>query len=239
MEQTNFTQTKLNTVDDVLRPRFKLTTIDRDIYEPIPNKKLWFKSKKINIGETTMKDIYKYCKRELRNFQREYKQGYIDEDIPVSISTYDVKVIGEYMEEIDDVMVVNIYHVELYGVDEITREHKYYVPENKTIQAPFNVYIIITLYNCPEPEPEPLTHLPTPEPLIEDLNPLEPLSLSTLLSIQRSIKQEECVICYETQPNVLYQDCKHISTCSECENAGRILRCPICRAEVRKGKIKI
>ena len=49
MEQTNFTQTKLNTVDDVLRPRFKLSTTDRDIYEPIPNKKLWFKSKKINM----------------------------------------------------------------------------------------------------------------------------------------------------------------------------------------------
>ena len=184
-----------------------------------------------------MKDIYKYCKRELRNFQLEYKEGYIDEDIPVSSSTYDVKVIGEYMEEIDDVMVVNIYHVELNDVDEITREYKYYVPENKTIQAPFNVYIIITLYNCPEPEtePEPLTHLPTPE----HLNPLESLSLPTLLPIQRSIKQEECVICYEAQPNVLYQDCKHISTCSECENAGRILRCPICRAEVRKGKIQI
>ena len=30
MEQTNFTQTKLNTVDDVLRPRFKLSTTDRD-----------------------------------------------------------------------------------------------------------------------------------------------------------------------------------------------------------------
>ena len=43
MEQTNFTQTKLNTVDDVLRPRFKLSATDRDIYEPIPNKKLWFK----------------------------------------------------------------------------------------------------------------------------------------------------------------------------------------------------
>ena len=39
MEQNNFTQTNLNTVVDVLRPRFKLSTIDRDIYEPIPNKK--------------------------------------------------------------------------------------------------------------------------------------------------------------------------------------------------------
>ena len=233
MEQTNFTQTKLNTVDDVLRPRFKLSTTDRDIYEPIPNKKLWFKYKKINIGETTMKDIYKYCERELRNFQLEYKEGYIEENIPVSCSTYTVKVIGEYMEEIDDLMVLNIYHVELSGVDdEITREYKYYVSENKTIQAPFNVYIIVTLYNCPELEPEPV-----PEPLIDELNLLR--ILSTPLPIQRSIKQEECVICYEAQPNVLYQDCRHISTCSKCENAGRILRCPLCRAEVRKGKIEI
>ena len=174
-----------------------------------------------------MKDIYKYCKRELRNFQLEYKEGYIEENIPVSCSTYTVQVIGEYMEEIDDVMMVNIYHAELSGVDdEITREYKYYVPENKTIQAPFNVFIIITQYNYPEPEP-----------FIDELNLLR--ILSTPLPIQRSIKQEECVICYEAQPNVLYQDCKHISTCSECENAGRILRCPICRAEVRKGKIEI
>ena len=218
MEQNNFTQTNLNTVVDVLRPRFKLYTIDRDIYEPIPNKKLWFKSKKINIGETTMKDIYKYCKKDLHNFQREYKQGFVNEDVPVSCSTYHLKVIGEYQKEIDDLMAVNIYYVELNDVGEITRKNKYYTPENKTIQAPFNVYIIITLYNCPE---------------IEELDPLK------CLPIQKSIKQEECVICYEAQPNVLYQDCKHISTCSECEDACAILNCPLCRAEVKKGKIKI
>ena len=145
MKQTNFTQTKLNTVDNVLRPRFKLSTIDRDIYEPIPNKKLWFKSKKINIGETTMKDIYKYCKKDLHNFQREYKQGFVNEDVPVSCRTYHLKVIGEYQKEIDDVMAVNIYYAVLNDVGEITRKNKYYIPENKTIQAPFNVYIIITL----------------------------------------------------------------------------------------------
>ena len=165
-----------------------------------------------------MKDIYKYCKKDLHNFQREYKQGFVNEDVPVSCSTYHLKVIGEYQKEIDDVMAVNIYYAELNDVGEITRKNKYYTPENKTIQAPFNVYIIITLYNCPE---------------IEELDPLEPLPM------QKSIKQEECVICYEAQPNVLYQDCKHISTCSECEDAGAILKCPLCRAEVKKGKIKI
>ena len=136
MEQNNFTQTNLNTVVDVLRPRFELATIDRDIYEPIPNKKLWFKSKKINIGETTMKDIYKYCKKDLHNFQREYKQGFVNEDVPVSCSAYHLKVIGEYQKEIDDVMAVNIYYAELNDISEITRKNKYYSPRKQNHPSP-------------------------------------------------------------------------------------------------------
>ena len=52
------------------------------------------------------------------------------------------------------------------------------------------------------------------------------------IQIQQSIREEECVICYENKPNVLYSDCFHISTCKRCEELHPINKCPLCREKV-------
>ena len=60
----------------------------------------------------------------------------------------------------------------------------------------------------------------------EDEEEVEPIEL------KQTIIYDECVICYENKPNVLYPDCFHISTCKRCEELHLINKCPLCREKV-------
>ena len=60
----------------------------------------------------------------------------------------------------------------------------------------------------------------------EDEEEVEPIEL------KQTIIYDECVICYENKPNVLYPDCFHISTCKRCEELHPINKCPMCREKV-------
>ena len=55
---------------------------------------------------------------------------------------------------------------------------------------------------------------------------------------EKTFRQERCVICLKSPPNILYLDCKHIAVCSFCDNMKRTsaLRknCDICRAEISR-----
>ena len=62
----------------------------------------------------------------------------------------------------------------------------------------------------------------------EDEEEVEPIEL------KQTIIYDECVICYENKPNVLYPDCFHISTCKRCEELHLINKCPLCREKVMK-----
>ena len=54
-----------------------------------------------------------------------------------------------------------------------------------------------------------------------------------------AIKEELCCICYVNEPNIFYSDCRHFSTCSICEESTTLNKCPLCRTQVTKPKIKI
>ena len=59
----------------------------------------------------------------------------------------------------------------------------------------------------------------------EDEEEQEPIEL------KQTIISDECVICFENKPNVLYPKCLHISTCKRCEELKPIFKCPLCREE--------
>ena len=50
--------------------------------------------------------------------------------------------------------------------------------------------------------------------------------------------QEQCVICLESAPNILYLDCMHIAVCDFCDNMKRTaalrLKCDVCRATISR-----
>ena len=51
-------------------------------------------------------------------------------------------------------------------------------------------------------------------------------------SIIKIFKEDKCIICLENKPNMLYENCKHIPTCSSCEEIKNLNNCPICRSIV-------
>ena len=56
-------------------------------------------------------------------------------------------------------------------------------------------------------------------------------------NIKTPIKEDECVVCYENKPNILFTDCLHICVCLECDKTGNFNKCPICRKKLLKEKI--
>ena len=57
-----------------------------------------------------------------------------------------------------------------------------------------------------------------------------------------TFRQDRCVVCLESTPNILYLDCMHIAVCDSCNQMKRTVRlrknCDICRSEISK-RIKI
>ena len=49
---------------------------------------------------------------------------------------------------------------------------------------------------------------------------------------------DQCVICLETKPNILFAGCNHICICSECEKIKPLVKCPYCRTKISR-RIKI
>ena len=230
METTAF-YNRIITTHEVLTPRFKLSSIDIDPSEPlIPNERLWFKSKKIKDGETTMKDLYFDCLYHLHMLQLVQTNGYRERRINNVLATeftFVLKIFGKYCEEIDDVISETIYLKEIDQDGFTTREIKYWETENKTITTPFNVFIIITKYAFPEIYEE-NNNETLPQPIIQPTT-----------TPKQSIKEDKCCVCLENVPNILYVDCRHIATCNTCDKKGNLNNCPTCRTKVTSIKILI
>ena len=57
-------------------------------------------------------------------------------------------------------------------------------------------------------------------------------------SIRKAIKEDDCVICYENKPDILFLDCLHFCVCNKCNSHG-INRCPLCRKIISEERILI
>ena len=60
----------------------------------------------------------------------------------------------------------------------------------------------------------------------------------TPLPIEKPFISENCSICLITKPDILIIPCLHQSFCSQCEEAGKLTKCPTCRKIIIR-KIKI
>ena len=47
--------------------------------------------------------------------------------------------------------------------------------------------------------------------------------------LEESFRINTCVICLDKESNILFTDCNHICTCSECEKNKSAFKCPYCR----------
>ena len=50
--------------------------------------------------------------------------------------------------------------------------------------------------------------------------------------LKKVFKENQCVICLDRKPNVLFVKCRHTCVCEECEEAHPSTQCPCCRTEI-------
>ena len=60
---------------------------------------------------------------------------------------------------------------------------------------------------------------------------LEP---SSSKPIEKTFKFDQCVICLDRKPDVLFIKCSHICVCNECEETHPSTQCPYCRTKVSR-----
>ena len=244
-------------IQNVLKPVFKLCDEEgRDIYEPIPNKIIRYKSKTIKTGNNTAHEIFTQTLFHLINFQCLYKNDRID-DIPATTTTYTLEVVGDDLHRV-------LYHVEIDKDGVTTRESKPYEIISESINAPYKVYIKIGIYCHPGEQEENLEE--TVNRLVEErINQIaqnavnertrwleeqaqeaarRPRAEDLRVNI-RSTREDMCCVCLAKPPNVMFSNCGHLCLCEECNDrlngnhnfeVGN-LKCPMCRTEVTQKRI--
>ena len=50
--------------------------------------------------------------------------------------------------------------------------------------------------------------------------------------LKKTFKENQCVICLDRKPNVLFVKCRHTCVCNECEEAHPSTKCPCCRTGI-------
>ena len=45
-------------------------------------------------------------------------------------------------------------------------------------------------------------------------------------------KVDECVICLNNKPEIMFYDCLHCCVCSDCDKVKPLMKCPYCRKEI-------
>ena len=50
--------------------------------------------------------------------------------------------------------------------------------------------------------------------------------------LKKTFKHDQCVICLDRKPNVLFVKCRHTCVCEECEEAHPSTKCPCCRTKI-------
>ena len=52
-----------------------------------------------------------------------------------------------------------------------------------------------------------------------------------VINAGQSFKSNECVICLDNPPNVLFCNCRHMCICEECDRVKSVETCPVCKTE--------
>ena len=59
-----------------------------------------------------------------------------------------------------------------------------------------------------------------------------PLVMIQNINAEKTFKIDECVVCMECKPTVLFCDCGHIRLCEKCIEIKQLNRCPICKTDI-------
>ena len=199
---------------EIFNSPFKLVNSQsRDYEEPIPSLKFEFKTD--DIYDTTTKEIiFNISKRHFDNIVLEYK-NYVLNGVSTTESSYTLYV---RIFKDDEWELKHIYSMLLdHESDRISWENKY--DSNMEIEGEFFIGIDVVVYVSPADE----------DRYDEDYD----------YKLKKSIKEDECVICFNNKANILYTECLHFVVCDGCDKKGKFSKCPLCRKKIKNQRIKI
>ena len=194
---------------------FKLVNSQsRDYEEPIPSLKFEFKTD--DIYDTTTKEIiFNISKRHFDDIVLQYK-NYVLNGVSTTESSYTLYV---SIFKDDEWELKHIYSMLLdHESDRISRENKY--DSNMEIEGEFFIGIDVVVYVSPLEE----------EDRYDEVYDYK---------LKKSIKEDECVICFDNKANILYTECLHFVVCDGCDKKGKFSKCPLCRKKIKNQRIKI
>ena len=199
---------------EIFDPPFKLVNSQsRDYEEPIPSLKFEFKTD--NILDTTTKEIiFNISKRHFDDIVLEYKNYFLN-GVSTTESSYALYV---SIFKDDEWELKHIYSMLLdHESDRISWENKY--GSNMEIEGEFFIGIDVVVYVSPADEYR----------YDEDYD----------YKLKKSIKEDECIICFNNKANILYTECLHFVVCDGCDKKGKFSKCPLCRKKIKNQRIKI
>ena len=197
---------------------FKLVNSQsRDYEEPIPSLKFEFKTD--DIYDTTTKEIiFNISKRHFDDIVLQYK-NYVLNGVLTTESTYALYV---SIFKDDEWEFKHIYSIILdHESDRISWENKY--DSNMEIEGEFFIGINVGVYVSPA----------------DDRYDEDRYDEDYDYKLKKSIKEDECVICFNNKANILYTECLHFVVCDGCDKKGKFSKCPLCRKKIKNQRIKI
>ena len=96
--------------------------------------------------ESTMRMVYDFCKKDLKDFKESFKNGEVNGK-PISISSYDLYV--EHEDEHEEIVFTHIYHEQIDKNGVTLTKNKMFIEEDFAIQSNYFIYIIIELHALP------------------------------------------------------------------------------------------
>ena len=168
-------------------------------------------------GSTTAEEVFILSKRYFDDIVTQYKNYYFDGNVQAKESSYRLFIGMVKDHEFNE---YNIYSIVYNNIkNKISNENKYY--SNFKVEGNFNIYIKVSVkwwedYNSEEEDDS------------EDEEPA-----------RKTITEQECIICFEKTPNILYLECLHVCVCNVCDGKGRFNKCPLCRIKTKNQKIRL
>ena len=228
---------------------FRLNGHDPDRYEPyLYSKGYHYVSRErengASIGVTDVTDLYRNELTPLFRHIISTMKHEMDELDHITIKV-NLTCGEDYMEH----DVIKFELEDYYTLESANEYHYYTLPEN-LLEEKFSIHVESYAYVFPdEPQPEDSnaqnSEAQNSEAQDDGEDPTMWMDVEVLVPNtlpEETFREERCVICLESAPNILFLDCMHIAVCDFCDSKKQTAslqgKCDVCRATISR-KIRV
>ena len=193
---------------------FRLVGHDPDQYMPLfYSKGYHYVSNEIENGESigfsTTHDVYG---RKMRPFFSYILSNITSEMEEEALHQISIKVHLICGEDHEDHIIFEENFEDEFSIE--TSESTFYAHPRNLLNNKFSIYVEVYAYIFPN------------------------ITRTSYTPPEKTYREDNCVICLESTPNILFLECKHIAICDACNSMKRQSTCGLCRSEISR-RIKI